>query len=336
MSSRFWWRPHTGSIRPCCRRVAPENSDSPPRGPRARVSGRKSCVRTWASPSLRRPKRSGSWRSELPDFPRRLAARPLFLECPTLAHGVHRSPVARVPEDGQLPVAREPFERLALEDRVRADVVERLPLEDKEATVDPSLVELRLLAEFLGKVATDVKFAETACRPHPGDRRELALSAMELEEGPQIHVGDPVAVRDHEFIAFDVPANPLDPASGLGREPGLGQQNAPLLFAVKRLEVLDAPLADVDSDVAVHRAVVEEVVADQVALVAEAEDEIHDPEVRVELHDVPEDRPAADVDHRLRPDIRLLGKTRSESTAEDHRLHGRHSTNDRRGSPLDD
>ncbi len=46
-------------------------------------------------------------------------------------------------------------------------------------------------------------------------------------------------------------------------------------------------------------AVVEEVVLDHIAAVAEAQDEVLVPEVRVVLHHVPEDRPIADGHHRL-------------------------------------
>ena len=171
-----------------------------------------------------------------------------------------------------------------------------------------------------------MQLAETARGPHARDRRELSLRAVELEERAEVDIRDAVAVRHHELIAFDVLTGAMDPAAGLRREPGLGEEDAPLLLIVKGLEVLDLPFADVNSDVAVHGAVVQEVVPDHVALVAKAEDEIHDPEVRVELHDVPEDWSSADLDHRLRSDLGLFRETRTESAAEDHRLHGRDTT----------
>ncbi len=230
-------------------------------------------------------------------------------------------------KDGELSVPRQPLERFTLEDRLGSDVVERLPAEDEETSVDPPLVELRLLPKLFRQVTADVELAETARRPNRRDCRQLALLAMELLKRPKVHVRDAVAVRDHEFVALDVLARPVDSAAGLRRKTRLREENAPFLLSMERLEVFDATVTDVDADVAVHRAVVEEVVADHVALVAETEDEIHDPEMCVELHDVPEDRPAADLDHRLWPHLRLLSETRSESAAQDHRLHGRHSTN---------
>ena len=58
-------------------------------------------------------------------------------------------------------------------------------------------------------------------------------------------------------------------------------------------------LAEADGEVVVHRLVVQEIFLDHVAAIAEAEHEIAEPVVGVELHDVPQDRPAADLDHGL-------------------------------------
>src|SRR5207253_1181200 len=125
-------------------------------------------------------------------------------------------------------------------------------------------------------IASDVQLAEPARRAHPGDRRKLSLLAVKLEKSAEVNIGDAVAVRDHELVALDLLARTVDPAAGLRREPRLGEKDAPFLLRVERLQVLDAALADVHADVAVHCAVVKEVVPDHVALVAEAQDEIHD------------------------------------------------------------
>ena len=67
--------------------------------------------------------------------------------------------------------------------------------------------------------------------------------------------------------------------------------------------------------------VVEEVVLDDVGLVAEAEDEFLVPEVGVVLHHVPENRPVADVDHRLGDDLGVLLETHPQAAAEEYDLH---------------
>ena len=47
------------------------------------------------------------------------------------------------------------------------------------------------------------------------------------------------------------------------------------------------------------------------------------PKRRVQLHDVPEDRPAADLEHGFGPGARLLGDARALAAGEDHALHER-------------
>ena len=63
--------------------------------------------------------------------------------------------------------------------------------------------------------------------------------------------------------------------------------------------------------------VAQEVLLDLPALVAEAQDEAAHPERAVDLHDVPEDRLLADLDHRLGPVLGLLAQARAHAAAED-------------------
>ena len=78
----------------------------------------------------------------------------------------------------------------------------------------------------------------------------------------------------------------------------------------------------VERDVGHVQEVVREILLDDVALVAAADHEIVDAVRRVDLHDVPEDRLAADLDHRLRLQIALLGDPRAEPAGENDDLHG--------------
>ena len=67
--------------------------------------------------------------------------------------------------------------------------------------------------------------------------------------------------------------------------------------------------------------VVEEELLDDVGLVAQAEDEVLVAVVRVVLHQMPEDRPVADLDHRLRDLAGELPEPSAEPAAEQHHLH---------------
>src|SRR5437764_5012783 len=80
-------------------------------------------------------------------------------------------------------------------------------------------------------------------------------------------------------------------------------------------------LAEADGEVVVHCLVVQEIFLDNIALVAEAQNKLSKAIVRVRLHDVPQNRPTTHLHHGLRTELRLFAQTRSETAAEDHRLH---------------
>src|SRR5262249_61281958 len=93
-------------------------------------------------------------------------------------------------------------------------------------------------------------------------------------------------------------AAPLARPAGLCADAGGHEMHEPVLGC--RLVRIDAPAAQLDAEAARQVLVVEEVRLDQVALVAERQNELTEAEVPVKLHDVPEDRPTADLHHRLR------------------------------------
>ena len=70
------------------------------------------------------------------------------------------------------------------------------------------------------------------------------------------------------------------------------------------------------------RVVVEEVSLDDVAAVAERTDEVTEAVVGVDLHDVPEHRPVADLDHRLGPVLGLFAHARAQPAAQQHDAGG--------------
>ena len=85
----------------------------------------------------------------------------------------------------------------------------------------------------------------------------------------------------------------------------------------------DGPeLAECQRDVTVHRLVIEEVFLDGVAFVAQAKDEVRMPVVGIRFHDVPQDRPAADLDHRFGPVFRLFAQTGALAAAQDDDFQG--------------
>ena len=74
-------------------------------------------------------------------------------------------------------------------------------------------------------------------------------------------------------------------------------------------------LPEADSEVIVHRLVIQEVFLDHVAPVSQAKHEVAESVMRVHLHDVPQDRTPADFDQRLGTEFRLFAKTRAQPAA---------------------
>jgi hypothetical protein len=100
---------------------------------------------------------------------------------------------------------------------------------------------------------------------------------------------------------------------------GLDQRHLPRLGAL--LVHLHAVVGHVERHVRHVQEVVREVFLDQVALVPEADDELVHAVRRVDLHDVPEHRLAADLDHGLGPEHRFLADAGAHAPGQDHALH---------------
>ena len=203
---------------------------------------------------------------------------------------------------------------------VTRDVVEDAGLEHEETAVDPALRHLGLLLELGDHRPLDVQLAEAGRRVDGRDRGQLPVAPVELDEVVEVDVGHPVAVGHEERVVTDVLANPVEPTGRLRRLPGVDQRDSPVVAC--GLQHLHAVRGEVDGQVRRHGQRVGEVLLDVLALVAEADDEVAEPVVRVVLHDVPEDRSVADLDHRLGPDLGLLREPAADAAGEYHDLHG--------------
>ena len=67
--------------------------------------------------------------------------------------------------------------------------------------------------------------------------------------------------------------------------------------------------------------VVGKILLDHIALVAETDHKLMKPIVRIDLHDVPENRLAADLDHGFRSECRLLTDPRAKSARQNNDFH---------------
>src|SRR4029078_2736201 len=102
------------------------------------------------------------------------------------------------------------------------------------------------------------------------------------------------------------------------------QRHAPRLDLLLMYD--DTVFRHVEGNVRHMQGIVRKVFLDYVPFVAAADHEIVGAMRRVELHDVPEDWLAADLDHRLGSEIALLGNTSAKAASKNDDFHGKLSS----------
>src|SRR5439155_17217813 len=139
------------------------------------------------------------------------------------------------------------------------------------AAVDPDLADLQLLDKLRDGVTVEHETDVARRRSHGGYGRELPVRAVEVDEPPEVDVRDAVAVGHHERLA-EPGREPLQAPRGLGLDPRVEQVDEPVVLcsAVN----LEFAVGDVEAEVVAEVVVVEEVVLDDVGLVAEGDDEL--------------------------------------------------------------
>ena len=214
---------------------------------------------------------------------------PDLLEIVAVAQRIHRLEEAFVAKAAQLAVFGQLLERLLLPDRLRRPRGSA-PISG-ESTKKPPLTKPPSPLGFSRKPVTrspsQFEHAEPPRRIDGRDGRQSAVRAVESDGGRDVDVGDAVAVGQAEGVALDVFQDAREPAARHRRLAGVDQRDAPVLGFVAMRGDGAAPLrSKVTSDM-MQRIVGEEFL-DQIALVAEADDEIGDAMRGVDFHDVPE------------------------------------------------
>ena len=109
---------------------------------------------------------------------------------------------------------------------------------------------------------------------------------VEADEAGDVDVGHAVAVGQAEVFVVQVSGRAFDAAAGHRVFAGVEQRHAPRFD--RRVVHLHLVRRDVERDVRHVQEVVREVLLDDVAAVAEADHEVVDAGLGVDLHDVPE------------------------------------------------
>src|SRR5689334_5905086 len=238
-----------------------------------------------------RQKRSFSAMASLgPNLPGRLTIFPEVVQNLEFTIGVHRKKGSVVVVRHQLTLRCQPFQRLMLQNALVAiQVIEHLALEHEESCTGPG-IRFRFLDEVLHLVlGVNVEDSEAGNRTKRGYRRQLPMTLVKLDQPSDVNIADAVPIGHHETIVRDVFLGTFQTPSRHRFQARLGQRDAKVLFLVI-VVVLDAGLlAEANGEIIVHRLVVQKVLLDHVAPIAQAQDEIPKPMVGIEFHDVPED-----------------------------------------------
>ncbi len=156
----------------------------------------------------------------------------------------------------------------------------------------------------------DIENAEAGDGAKGGDGGELAMAAMKVDEFANVYVADAVAISDHKAVfLLEIALDPLDSAAGHGVGTRFGERDIEILFLVIVLEIDLGLFAEANGEIIVHCLVIQEVFLDHVPAVAQTQDEVAEAVMRVQLHDMPEDGAATDVNERFGAKLRFFAHT---------------------------
>jgi hypothetical protein len=142
---------------------------------------------------------------------------------------------------------------------------------------------------------------------------------VKSDERAEIRIGQAVAIRADEPIVTDMLAESPHSPSGHGLEPGVHEADAPV--ELTPVEDPGPAVTQVDDEVALVRHDVPEIFLDHVPAVSAGDEEVTVPITGEERHEMPEDRPAADLHHRFRSGLRLFRQPGATTAGEDDDHH---------------
>ena len=260
-------------------------------------------------------------RGEAP--PRCLTRLVQALKSLAILDGVHgaEKPLVRVGDE--LTIRDQTRERLFHQLVPGLDPVQNFSFQHEEAAVDPEVGAAHVLDCEDIAIPISRHDVGVELRRDREEHRCLPTLLERLDDVRQRRVGETVSVRREErLIVAEVGRDGLEPFADRRVEPGVGERDAPFVeVARQELEFGVVRVALQDEVVEQGAIVRKEVLLDDLALVTETENELVVAPHRVVAHDVPQDRPAADLDHRLRNALGLLTHADAVPPTEDHDLH---------------
>src|SRR5713101_291827 len=257
----------------------------------------------------------------VPNLPGRLAAHMHLFQELTLLERVHARPETVVPVRKQLLGGDQALERLDHELFSRPHVLKHLAAECKEPAIDADVRISDAPDALNDAVGLEVDEMERPRRSDCHEGADPAAAAKPVQVPGEREVRHTIRVVHQEgLLALQMTPYREQAFADVGRQAGIDERDAPIVDI--GAQELDFPPAPRSEEVVGHTlVVVPEIAFDHVSAIPEAQDEVLVPEMGVIAHDVPEDRPVADLDHRFGHVVGLLADPQALAPTEQDDLH---------------
>src|SRR5262249_34691924 len=144
-----------------------------------------------------------------------------------------------------------------------------------------------------------------ARRPNSGDRSKFAVVAMKSNGARDVDIRKTVAVGEAErFVRIKIATHTLEPATGQRGLACVHQRDGPRLDIA--LMIGDAVLRGLNGYIGMMQHKIHKLFFYHIPFETKADYEPAQPVMREKLHDMPQDRTTADLDHRLGPHRRFF------------------------------
>ena len=140
---------------------------------------------------------------------------------------------------------------------------------------------------------------------------------MERQKSVDVDVGDAIAVGHEERLVTHAFLDAFDAAASHGVQAGVHHRDLPRLGDIA-MDLDFAAIGEIEGYIAIMQRVVSKILFYNFLLVAGANNEIVDSVMGENLHDVPKDRHAADLDHRFRFQVGLFPNTSTKAPSKNY------------------
>src|SRR5262249_4963450 len=139
----------------------------------------------------------------------------------------------------------------------------------------------------------DRDFPKASGRMHRCHRRHASAAKMMVIECLQVEITNAVSIGCEEATMAQVPAGHAQARTGLRDIPRMRKHYPPILLW-RPAHNLDRARAEVNDQVLIVVAIIEEIISNHLTLVSKAKDEVTNTEAGINFHDMPKNRTAAD------------------------------------------